>query len=149
MGKMNSTLYRTSIIVLTSLGLIDALYLSDMALTGSELACSIAGLDGCNVVAQSVYSKFLGIPLALYGVIFYSLLLLAIVVSIYRISAATRRLVFLVALAGALFSTYFMYLQFFVINALCIYCMGSALVAYILAILTWLATRTQTQKAPL
>jgi uncharacterized membrane protein len=149
MGKMNSTLYRTSIIVLTSLGLIDALYLSDMALTGSELACSIAGLDGCNVVAQSVYSKFLGIPLALYGVIFYSLLLLAIVVSIYRISAGTRRLVFLVALAGALFSTYFMYLQFFVINALCIYCMGSALVAYILAILTWLATRTQTQKAHL
>ena len=149
MEKMNSSLYRICIIVLTSLGLLDALYLSDMALTGSELACSIAGLDGCNVVAQSVYSQFLGIPLAVYGVIFYSLLLLAIIVSLYRVSIGTKRLVFFIALAGALFSSYFMYLQFFVIKALCIYCIGSAFVAYILAILTWWATRTQTPSTTL
>jgi uncharacterized membrane protein len=149
MEKMNSTLYRIIIIVLSSLGLIDALYLSDMALTGSELACSIAGLDGCNVVAQSVYSKFLGLPLAVYGVMFYALLLLAIIVSLYRISTGMRRLVFVIALAGALFSSYFMYLQFFVIKALCVYCMGSALVAYILAILTFLATRTRAPVDPL
>ncbi len=149
MEKMNSPLYRISIIVLALLGLADAVYLSDMALTGSELTCTITGLDGCNVVAQSAYSQFLSIPLALYGVIFYSLLLLAIVVSIYRVSSGTRRLVFLIALAGALFSSYFMYLQFFVIKALCIYCIGSALIAYILVILTWLATRTRTEITPL
>ncbi len=147
MGKMNSSLYRIGIIVLSSLGLIDALYLSDMALTGSELTCTITGLDGCNVVAQSVYSQFLGLPLAVYGVIFYSLLLLAIIVSFFRISIGMRRVVFIIALAGAIFSSYFMYLQFFVIKALCIYCMGSALVAYILAILTWIATRTQASQA--
>jgi uncharacterized membrane protein len=148
MEKMNSSLYRISITALASLGLIDALYLSDMALTGSELTCTITGLDGCNVVAQSVYSQFLGLPLAVYGVMFYSLLLLAIIVSLYRVSTGMRRLVFMIALAGAFFSTYFMYLQFFVIKALCIYCMGSAFIAYILAILTWLAIRAHTEVAP-
>jgi uncharacterized membrane protein len=148
MEKMNSSLYRISITALASLGLIDALYLSDMALTGSELTCTITGLDGCNVVAQSAYSQFLGLPLAVYGVMFYSLLLLAIIVSLYRVSTGMRRLVFMIALAGAFFSTYFMYLQFFVIKALCIYCMGSAFIAYILAILTWLAIRSHTEVAP-
>jgi uncharacterized membrane protein len=148
MEKMNSSLYRISITALASLGLIDALYLSDMALTGSELTCTITGLDGCNVVAQSAYSQFLGLPLAVYGVMFYSLLLLAIIVSLYRVSTGMRRLVFMIALAGAFFSTYFMYLQFFVIKALCIYCMGSAFIAYILAILTWLAIRAHTEVAP-
>ena len=146
---MSNKIYSTLVIVLALAGLLDALYLSDMALTGSELTCTITGLDGCNVVAQSVYSQFLGIPLAVYGVIFYSLLLLAIIVSLYRVSAGMRRLVFGIALAGALFSSYFMYLQFFVIKALCIYCMGSAFVAYLLAILTFLAIRTQAPPTPL
>lgn len=146
---MSNKIYSTLVIVLALAGLLDAVYLSDMALTGSELTCTITGLDGCNVVAQSVYSQFLGIPLAVYGVIFYSLLLLAIIVSLYRVSAGMRRLVFSIALAGALFSSYFMYLQFFVIKALCIYCMGSAFVAYLLAILTFLAIRTQAPPTPL
>lgn len=146
---MSNKIYSTLVIVLALAGLLDAVYLSDMALTGSELTCTITGLDGCNVVAQSVYSQFLGIPLAVYGVIFYSLLLLAIIVSLYRVSAGMRRLVFGIALAGALFSSYFMYLQFFVIKALCIYCMGSAFVAYLLAILTFLAIRTQAPPTPL
>lgn len=140
--KMTSLWYRVSTIILSCIGLADALYLSDMALTGSELTCTITGLDGCNVVAQSAYSQFLGVPLALYGVVFYSLLLLTLGVSFYVKRSSMKHLVFLVALAGVLFSTYFMYLQFFVIKALCIYCLGSAFVAYILAILTWLGTRT-------
>ena len=62
------------LLVLSFLGIADSTYLSYTALTGSSLACSIKGLDGCNVVAQSIYSHLFGIPLGVYGVIFYVLL---------------------------------------------------------------------------
>lgn len=133
---MSITVYRALTTLLALIGLADAVYLTDMALTGSALTCDIAGLDGCNVVAQSSFSQFLGFPLALYGVVFYLLFLLTFWVSTYKISPGAKRLVFLVAIAGAVFSTYFLYLQFFVIQALCIYCLGSAFVAYALTLLT-------------
>lgn len=143
---MNISVYRALTTLLAVLGLADAVYLTDMALTGSALTCDIAGLDGCNAVAQSSFSQFLGFPLALYGVAFYLLFLLTFWVSTYKISHGTKRLVFLVAIAGAVFSTYFLYLQFFVIQALCIYCLGSAFIAYALTLLT--GTRVRKSEVP-
>lgn len=140
---MNISIYRVLTTLLALVGLADAVYLTDMALTGSALTCDIAGLDGCNIVAQSSFSQLLGFPLALYGVVFYLLFLLTFWISIYKVSLGTKRLVFLVAIAGALFSTYFLYLQFFVIQALCIYCLGSAFVAYTLALLTGMRARKE------
>lgn len=134
---MNTTLYRALVIPLALVGLADASYLTDMALTGSSLTCDITGLDGCNVVAQSVYSKIFGLPLAGYGALFYLLFLCVFLYSMYRFSRGVERGIFVISLAGAFFSTYFLYLQLFVIKALCIYCIVSALVAYILAFLTW------------
>ena len=52
------------------------------------------------------------------------------------------RLVFFIAIAGALFSSYFLYLQVFVIKALCVYCLGSAAVSYLLGLMTWIKTHT-------
>lgn len=134
---MNTTLYRALVIPLALVGLADAIYLTEMALTGSQLSCDISGLDGCNVVAQSVYSKVFGLPLAAYGVMFFSLFLCAFLFGMYRAGRGIERGVFLISLAGALFSTYFLYLQIAVIQALCIYCIVSAFVAYTLTLLTW------------
>ena len=134
---MKTSTYSTIVIVLAFLGLADAAYLSDMAFTGASLTCNIAGLDGCNIVAKSTYSKVFGLPLALYGVIFYTGFLSVFLSGLIR--PHHRQFLFsaVVGLIGTIFSTYFLYVQLFLIKALCIYCIGSAFVSYLLFILTY------------
>ena len=144
-GHHTSTRMRTLMVFLALAGLADAAYLADMALTGGTLVCDIQGLSGCNTVAQSAYSWVLGLPLALYGVFFYCAFLITLV--LYgRIGMRTYEIA-LMALAaiGVLFSSYFLYLQLFVIEALCIYCIGSAVVSYFLALLVFFGSRKETE----
>lgn len=127
----------TLMTVLALIGLADSAYLADMAFAGKDLVCDIRGLDGCNTVAQSAYSWFLGYPLALYGVIFYVLFLAVLLLGRHIPVVRYRQALMTLAVIGVLFSTYFVYLQQFVIKALCIYCLGSALVSYLLAVLVY------------
>src|SRR5665213_1463326 len=60
-----------ALLVLSFVGLADAAYLAQSELAGTPLLCNLGGLEGCNVVAQSAYSHLFGIPLGVYGVIFY------------------------------------------------------------------------------
>ncbi|MBY0110674.1 vitamin K epoxide reductase family protein [Patescibacteria group bacterium] len=121
------------LIVLTLIGFADSAYLAHSALTADPLVCDIEGLDKCNTVAASPYSKLLGIPLAVYGLGFYAVILL---LSVYLLSRSSRLAVKGLAAAsvvGALASAYFLFLQVFVIKAICIYCLASAVVSFILA----------------
>lgn len=133
---MSLSLYNALLVILILIGLADAAYLSDIAFTGASLVCNIAGLDGCNVVAQSAYSRVFGLPLASYGVVFYGGFLLLYLYNQVRPHRREFLLMALMGLIGAVFSTYFLYVQIFLIKALCVYCVGSAVVSYLLAILT-------------
>ncbi len=134
------------IIALAVLVLIYAGYLAETALTGGQLACDINGLSGCNAVAQSVYTQLFGIPLGVYGLVFYGFLLLAIGACI-RPSPKVNY--FLAVLAGArgISSLYFLYAQIFLIKALCIYCIGLAVIAGLLVVLTGLLVRNSGAKS--
>lgn len=125
------------IIALTIFGLVDAGYLAETALTGGQLACDIDGLTGCNAVAQSVYSQLFGIPLGVYGLVFYGLFLIFAIVAFVRPSRKGDYLLLGLAGVGALSSLYFLYAQFFLIKALCIYCIGSAVIAGFLLPASW------------
>jgi len=123
------------IILLALLGIIDAGYLAQAAITNTELLCGISTLDGCNIVAQSEYSRLLGIPLAFYGLAFYvGVLVLAAVALFVRHRALMHVLVFVGGL-GFLVSLYFLYLQIFQINALCIYCLASFVLSTLIFVL--------------
>jgi uncharacterized membrane protein len=126
--------------ILSFLGIADSYYLAYTAITGASLTCTIKGLEGCNVVAQSVYSHIFGIPLGVYGVVFYGLMfILSALVLVVSIRFAHDALAGL-GIIGLLASIFFLFLQFFVIKALCVYCLGSAaisLLACILCILLW------------
>lgn len=117
------------ILLLSFFGLADSWYLAESALTNTPLSCDITGLGDCNVVAASPFSKFLGVPLALYGVAFYTLLF---VFSALLLFVRTRE-IFLALLTfaslGFIASAYFMFLQLFVIQATCVYCLTSALLS--------------------
>ena len=144
---MARTLLLVLVAVLTILGVADSWYLFQSAITHTDLVCNIgAGLDGCNIVAQSPYSKLFGLPLALYGIGFFgSMLATAIGLFSFR-SRLLYGILFALASMGALASVAFMYIQIALIKAFCIYCIISAAIAFIvfgLALTLWVRYGSQ------
>ncbi len=130
-----------AIAVFAFLGAMDALYLTVNHYSGAYLNCAI--LDGCNEVAQSKYSIMFGIPLALLGLIYYAVVLLSSLLYFDTKKAIFVRPIPTLVLAGFLFSIYLTFLQIFVIKALCIYCVASAINSVVLFVLGLLLFRHQ------
>ena len=113
------------------------LYLYKIGLIGS-LAC---GTGGCETVQASSWSRFLGVEVALIGVIGYAALLIVSLVSLQpRLAEARWPATLLTALAGGgvAFTAYLTYLELFVIHAVCRWCVGSAsiiLATFVVALL--------------
>lgn len=121
----------SAILVLGFIGLADAWYLASTALNGGVLTCDLGVLDGCNTVAQSPYSKLLGLPIALYGVGYYAAVFALAGLLVFAPSRSVYKTLFALSAFGALASTYFMGLQLLVIQAACVYCVLSVVVAYL------------------
>ena len=120
------------ILLLAFCGLADSVYLTQHELSGTPLICNIDNLSGCNVVAQSPYSHLFGIPLAEYGIFFYGIVFALAALELFIFDRLLRRLLQGFAVVGLLASIVFTGLQAFVINALCVYCLGSAIVAFLI-----------------
>lgn len=112
-------------IILALLGFADASYLSYEHLTQGDVSCPINGV-GCDKVLTSQYSEMFGIPTALFGSIYY--LTVFILLILLKTKKQGKHLVLIAGATtvGFLFSLYMVYLQLFVLHAICPYCMGSA-----------------------
>ncbi len=121
-------------IVLSLVGLADSLYLAKHKADGTPLLCSIENLSGCNVVANSSYSYLFGIPLAEFGVAFYMLMLILVFFEYWFSHIHARRALLAVTALGVLSSLYFISVQIFLIKALCVYCIGSAIITFVLLV---------------
>lgn len=130
MGKTRFRILIT-IGVIALLGIANAGYLAYIAFEGVAPTCTI--IKGCELVAASPYARVFGIPLALFGVLFYTLVLGT---ALWGFLAAPRsrvaRFILPLTALGFLLSLYFLYLQAFVIHAFCQYCLFSLLDATIL-----------------
>lgn len=130
---MSKNLLAALLLALALLGVIDSLYLAEHAATDTALVCDLgAGLNGCNTVAQSPYSQVYGIPLAYFGVAFYGLIL--VIAALALVLPPRRRLylgIFVLSIASALASLGFLGIQFFLIQAVCVYCILSALLTFL------------------
>lgn len=139
--KPSETNYQNSnklLFVLASIALIgflDAVYLTVSHFTG-HISCSL--ISGCQEVLTSSYSQILGIPLALLGAIYYLFILINILLYIDNQNRWSRYIISYLPLGGFLFSLYLLSLMFFVIQALCQYCLLSALTSTLLVIGSWL-----------
>jgi uncharacterized membrane protein len=123
-------------------GLAIALYLSVVELGGGVPVCG--PIHGCEEVARSEYSRIAGIPVAVFGVAL-SVILLTLAVAWWRTDLYGLLLAhYGLSLAGVLFEAYFLYLQVFVIGAVCIWCTsyGLSLIArFVIALIVWLRNR--------
>jgi len=120
-------------------GLAIAAYLSTVELGGGTPVCG--PIKGCEEVALSQYSRIGGVPVAVFGV-GLSLILLTCAVAwlktdLYGLLLAHYGL----SLAGVIFEIYFLYLQVFVIHAVCVWCTSyglSLILRFIVAFIVWL-----------
>jgi len=128
---MNNKWWPVSYVLLTLAGLADTSYLAAKHFAGTEVNCSI--LQGCDKVLASPYAVIGGnIPLALLGAAYYFLLLILVLVYLQNKNKSAALLFFGLSAFGFLFSIWLTYLQFFVIRALCLYCLSSAIFTAIL-----------------
>lgn len=134
-------------LVFAFLGIADAWYLAQSALTGSALTCTIDGLDGCNIVAQSAYSHLFGVPLGVYGVFFFALVFALAAVALVEVRRVVALALFSLGIVGLLASVAFILIQVLLIQALCIYCLASALIALVIFITTLLIYRRSAREA--
>lgn len=120
------------VLVVSFFGFLDAVYLTAQHYSDTPLICSTVG--GCNQVITSKYATIGHIPVALIGSIFY--LTIFILGNIYASTRKKRVKTFLsyLTIAGFLTSLWFVYLQLFVIRAICFYCIVSAATSSILFI---------------
>ncbi|MDW8070423.1 MAG: vitamin K epoxide reductase family protein [Anaerolineae bacterium] len=96
-----------------------------------ELPVLCGDSQGCDLVAQSIYANMFGIPVAVFGLLTY-IALLALLIARRHVSenleAYVTLAVFGLSLLGVLFSAYLTYLELFVILAVCIWCVASAVI---------------------
>lgn len=129
----------TTLFSISFIGFADALYLTVKHYTGSGVLCSI--FDGCELVTTSDYSLIFNIPVALLGVIFYTIVLALVFFTIKNSKTALLISLIAITAVGFLVSIWFIYLQLVVISAICLYCMISALTATLLFIFSILMLR--------
>ena len=127
---------------LAAVGLADSLYLVWVHAGVAQLACPIGN---CDIVNASPYAKVWGFPVAGIGAGGY-LALLAMAAMAWRAEGAAERrrwlrLVFAASLFGVLYSAYLTYLELFVINAICFWCVVSAIVITLICLTSALALR--------
>lgn len=104
-----------------------ATYIAIEAAGGDAPVC-IAGSSGCQTVADSTYSHLAGVNIAVFGIAGYVLLLAS---SLLRGDAA-RMGGFGLSLVGFGYSVYLTYLELFKIDAICQWCVASAVLMTIL-----------------
>jgi uncharacterized membrane protein len=104
-----------------------ATYIAIADAGGGSPVC-LAGGGGCETVASSSYSHLLGVNVAIFGIVGYVLLL---VTALLRGDGA-RMAGFALALTGFGFSVYLTYLELIVIDAICQWCVASAVLMTVL-----------------
>ncbi len=119
-------------LIISAIGFIDATYLTTQHFLGAPVACSI--LKGCEQVTTSPYSLIFGIPVSLLGSLYYLTILILSVIYLDSKKIKFLNIIAKITPFGFLASLYFVYLQIFVIKAICLYCMGSATTSTLLFI---------------
>jgi uncharacterized membrane protein len=135
---MHERAFRATLAILAVIGLLLAGYLvkEHYAPAGASF-CDINARFNCGAVNQSPYAVFLGVPVAVLGVLYYLLLL-----GFAAYEPALRRglelddglsalLALLLALLGLIFTAYLTSVEAFVLHVFCPLCLGSAAIVLI------------------
>ena len=135
---MNTLNRRRGIALLALIGTFISAYLFLYALGFyGELACGAGG--GCSTVQASRWARFLGFPVAGWGLAWYVAVLAVSLLAIEGRMSGTGWVAWallLLAVGGIAFTVYLKVIEFFVIGAVCKWCVASAVLALLIFLLT-------------
>jgi uncharacterized membrane protein len=126
---MTETRLRRAIAVLALVGVGIAGYLTYTRAAGEAPVCTTGG---CEKVQSSDYAEVVGIPVAVLGLLAY----VAIFATAFRAGPAAAAICAGLCLAGAAFAGYLLVVQLAIIDAICVWCVGSDVVIGLLAVLS-------------
>jgi uncharacterized membrane protein len=140
---------RMAVAAMAFAGIFLALYLTlyKLGIIG-QLACTVGE---CEAVNLSRWARLFGLPIAAWGVGFYVVLFAVAMAGISDRFADEPWLgTALVVLTGwgVLFSAWLTYLELFVIHAICMWCVGSAIlvtITFVVSVLDWRERRAARQ----
>lgn len=121
---------RLAALVLAVAGIGVAAYLTYIHYEGIKPVCGLGG--DCERVQTSEWSKLGGVPVAVLGLAGYVLIFVALLVDGER----GRFAAVAISWAGVAFSAYLTYRELFSIDAICPWCVSSAILMTLLAALT-------------
>ena len=121
---------RFAIAALCLIGIGVAGYLTYEHYSGGDVKCFIA--HGCSTVQKSQWAKVAGVPVAVIGLAGYVMILGSLLVR----GDNGRLLGSALALPGFAFSLYLTYREIWSIHAICAWCVSSAVLMTLIAILT-------------
>jgi uncharacterized membrane protein len=125
---MSNRAIRITMLVIATVGLGVASYLTYVHYSGIQPICSAGG--SCLEVQTSVYSKIAGVPVALIGLIGYVVIVASLLVPE---SEESRFATMAFTVVGFGFSAYLTYRELFSIHAICEWCASSAVMMTVLA----------------
>jgi uncharacterized membrane protein len=128
---MSDRRLRVAALAIAGIGICVAGYLTYVHYAGLEPFCAGGG-HGCERVQSSSYAKLAGIPVAVLGLAGY----VAIAATLLAPGERARLAAAALAVSGFGFSAYLTYLELFVIDAICQWCVASAVLLTALMVLT-------------
>ena len=138
---LNDVLIQLLIFVLGICGFFIAKHIRNHKTKNTPLVCPI-GFD-CHAVVHSDYSKFLGMPVELGGMIYYAAISLAELLLIFLpdvLPIIFSQFLALLSCGAFLFSLYLISVQIFILKKGCSWCLLSAGVSALIFFLTILLT---------
>ena len=130
---------KIAIIIIGLIGLMDSSYLTYAHYKAHPLSCfaKVEQVSSCQVVADSAYSTILGIPISLLGMFFYLVIITIGSISLKKDFTFILNLLLPFSAVAVLFSLRLTYLQVYIINYICYYCILSAILSCILLGISW------------
>ncbi len=129
-GWPSETALRIALGIVAVAGLGVSGYLTAVRASGDDPACVVGG--GCQTVQESEYSELAGIPVAVLGLLAYGALLVAALLP----GPMGRALGLFTAVVGVGFSAWLTYAELVLIEAVCAWCLTSAVLITLALVLT-------------
>lgn len=116
----------------------------------NESFCAISETVNCDIVSASSYSEFMGVPIAWLGLTFYALIAgMSLYAALSKGDArATASIAWLMSIGSILYSAYLAYVSFYILEVVCIECIGMYAVNAMLFIFLFASLRMPFSRMP-
>lgn len=131
----NNMNIRLILFAVAILGMLVSGYLLVAYVSEGSIVCGVSG--GCDLVRASRYASFIGVPTPAFGLLYYLLLAIGVILAREKNQRVMRIMLLILTGVGLAVSAYLSWLEAFVILAWCMWCVVSAVLSVVAWGLVW------------